>query len=67
MDRPTYLAHLNTISGYRVLEPATRSAVLAELAGALPEEILLIADLDLHTARRVADGSPLPGTSLVES
>lgn len=53
MDRQSYLGHLNTVSAYRMLSSVERATVLAELAGVLPGQVELGADLDLHTAIRV--------------
>ncbi|NYI76440.1 class I SAM-dependent methyltransferase [Nocardioides panzhihuensis] len=51
--RDDYLRHLDTISAIRILPAADRSALFADLAGALPDQVKVRADLMVHTARRV--------------
>lgn len=53
MERRHYLGHLNTISAYRMLSDADRTAIFARLAELLPDRVPVKADLVLHTARRM--------------
>lgn len=55
LTRDDYLGHLNTVSAYRVLPATERASAFAALAGRLPERVPIVADLMLHTARRVPD------------
>ncbi|MFD7076812.1 class I SAM-dependent methyltransferase [Nocardioides sp. NPDC059952] len=52
LARADYVRHLDTISAVRILPAADRSALLADLAAALPEQVEVCADLMVHTARR---------------
>ncbi|WP_328531628.1 class I SAM-dependent methyltransferase [Nocardioides sp. NBC_00368] len=54
LAREDYLRHLDTISAIRILPDAGRSALFADLAAGLPEQVEVRADLMLHTARRVS-------------
>lgn len=53
MERANYLRHLNTISAYRMLPEADRTAIFARLAELLPVRVPVNADLVLHTALRL--------------
>lgn len=55
LPRDDYLGHLNTVSAVRVLTAAKRRELFEALADLLPEAVPVVADLTLHTARRVAD------------
>ncbi len=52
LARADYVRHLDTISAIRILSAADRSALFADLAAVLPEQVELRADLMVHTARR---------------
>ncbi|MFE6650130.1 hypothetical protein ACFVJS_26465 [Nocardioides sp. NPDC057772] len=52
LDRPRDLRHLDTISAIRILPAEDRSALFADLAAVLPDQVDVRADLMLHTARR---------------
>lgn len=47
-----YVAHLSTISAYRVLPAARRAAVLTRLLAELPETCVVTQDVVVHLARR---------------
>lgn len=53
LPRGDYLRHLDTISAIRILSAADRSALFADLATVLPDQVDVRADLMLHTARRL--------------
>lgn len=52
LTRADYVRHLDTISAIRMVPDADRERLFADLTGALPDEIVVRADLMLHTARR---------------
>lgn len=47
-----YIAHLSTISAYRVLPDDVRAEAFVRIAEVLPDEVELTADIVLHLARR---------------
>lgn len=51
-SRADYVRHLDTISAIRMLADADRERLFADLTSALPDRIVVRADLVLHTARR---------------
>jgi SAM-dependent methyltransferase len=53
-ERDDYVGYLTTVSAYRMLSDADRTALVAELRRVLPERVPVAADLIVHTARRVA-------------
>ena len=53
LARDDYVRHLDTISAIRILPVADRSALFADVAAILTEQVEVRADLMLHTARRV--------------
>ncbi|MFJ9388055.1 class I SAM-dependent methyltransferase [Nocardioides sp. NPDC101246] len=52
LARADYVRHLDTVSAVRILPAADRSALFADLAAVLPEQVEVRADLMVHTARR---------------
>ena len=52
MSAADYLAHLGTISAYRVLADDVRAQAFASIAEVLPDHVELTVDLVLHLARR---------------
>ncbi|SDK87795.1 Methyltransferase domain-containing protein [Nocardioides sp. YR527] len=57
LARADYVRHLDTVSAVRILPGADRSALFADLAAVLPEQVEVRADLMVHTARRVGDAT----------
>lgn len=53
LDRESYLGYLNTVSAYRVLPGADRTALFAVLRTVLPDPVPIAADVIVHAARRI--------------
>ncbi|MFT4082281.1 MAG: class I SAM-dependent methyltransferase [Nocardioides sp.] len=53
LTREQYLRHLSTVSAYQLLSDADRTATLSELGAALPDRVMINADLVVHRARRI--------------
>lgn len=47
-----FVAHLSTVSAYRVLTPVQRDAVLSRIRAALPDIVEVTQDVTVHMARR---------------
>ena len=48
-----FVAHLSTVSAYRVLTKVQRDAVLSNIQAALPDVVEVTQDVTVHLARRV--------------
>lgn len=51
LDRRTWIAYLNTVSTYRVLDDDVRARVFADLQGLMPDRLRVNVDLAVHIAR----------------
>ena len=54
MSARDYVCHLSTISAYLELPVSVREHVLDRILGVLPERVMVVSDLTLHLARRLA-------------
>ena len=53
MTARDYIGHLSTVSAYLALPDPVRAVVLDRILRVLPEQVMLIADLTLHVARKL--------------
>lgn len=51
-----FVAHLSTVSAYRVLPPEQRGDLLARIRSGLPDTVEVNQDVTVHLARRIQDG-----------